>query len=115
MAETTQFLYKHIELAKILMKDNGLHEGYWLLLVQFGFAALNVGPNAAEEINSPVVPAAGPPEASPAALVVLGGIGLQRAAAPGPMVFDASELNPKPRAVAPRKTRGEKASGKRAA
>jgi hypothetical protein len=80
MAEATQYTFSHQELLKVLVKHQGLHEGVWQLLVNFGFQAGNLGPNA-NELN-------------PGAMIVIGGVGLQRTTEKTNLTIDAAEANP---------------------
>jgi hypothetical protein len=81
MAEATQYTFTHQELIKLLIKEQGLHEGVWQLIVNFGFAGSNVGPSV-NDLN-------------PAAVVAVGGIGIQRATGERTnLTVDAAEVNP---------------------
>lgn len=75
----------------MLLKQAGLHEGRWQLVVNFGFGASNlqVGPN----------------EVLPGATVIVNKVGLQRATAdsPEPLVVDAAVVNPAQKKPAARK------------
>jgi hypothetical protein len=82
MAEASQFTFTHKELVEALIKKAGLHEGKWMLLVNFGFAALNSGPS--------------PDQLMPTAVAAVQNVGIQRApedASPS-LVVDAAEVNP---------------------
>jgi hypothetical protein len=80
MAEERKITYAHAELAALMIKDKGLHEGLWHLQVQFGLSAVNAGPSD-QEMN-------------PTAVVPVLSIGLVSVTAPGPLVFDAALVNP---------------------
>lgn len=82
MPEPTQFVFNHQEALAALIKAAGLHEGKWQLIVQFGFAGMNVGPKDTEMF--------------PAALVTISSIGLQRATKESPVALtaDAAIVNP---------------------
>jgi hypothetical protein len=82
MAEASQFTFTHKELVEALIKKADLHEGKWMLLVNFGFAAINGGPSADQMV--------------PAAVATIQNIGIQRAPvdAPPSLVADATEVNP---------------------
>jgi hypothetical protein len=80
MPEATQYIFNHKELTTLLVKHQGLHEGLWQLSVSFGFAAANAGP--------------GPADVNPAAIVLVTGIGLTKAAERNPLCVDAADVNP---------------------
>ena len=75
MPEATQVQYKHLELVTLMLKDQGIHEGIWMLSVSFGFSVANVGVSEAEM--------------NPAAIVPLGSIGIQRMPEMGPLCSQA--------------------------
>lgn len=68
----------------MMLKDQKIHEGYWALMVKFGFGAANIGPSIEQ-----------PEEVNPTAIVGVAGIGLERVSQPGPLVLDAAVANPK--------------------
>lgn len=82
MPEPSQYVFKHRELVEIMIKRAGVHEGKWMLLANFGLAAVNSGPNEDEIMPTAVVP--------------LQSLGIQRAAPDSPksLVVDAAEVNP---------------------
>lgn len=82
MAEASQFIFTHKELVEMLIKKADIHEGKWMLLVNFGFAAINGGPS--------------PDQIVPTALAAIQSIGIQKAPgeAPPSLVADAAEVNP---------------------
>jgi hypothetical protein len=84
MPEANQYMFKHKELVTMMIKETGLHEGKWMLSVNFGFAAINAGP--------------GPDQMNPTAMAGIQAIGLQKAAddSPPALVVDAAEVNPRP-------------------
>jgi len=82
MAEATQIIYKHQELVTLMLKDQNIHDGIWMLAISFGFTVGNVGSSEAD--------------VNPAAIVPIGGIGLQRAPQMGPLCVDAALVNPAP-------------------
>jgi len=85
MPEPTQYMFKHRELVEVMIKHAGIHEGKWVLSVNFGLAAINSGPNEDEVV--------------PTAMVPVQGIGILRApdGAPRGLVVDAAESNPAPK------------------
>jgi hypothetical protein len=82
MPEVNQYMFKYPEIATALVKQAGLHEGKWQVIMTFGLGGLNMGPNDAEVV--------------PGAAVAVTAIGLQRAteASPQALVIDAAEVNP---------------------
>lgn len=81
MPEVTQIGYKHQELVQLMLKDQGITEGHWILSVNFGLGAGNVGesPERPEVIN-------------PAAFVIVQSIGLHRVPTAQPNSVDAAAL-----------------------
>jgi hypothetical protein len=56
MAEATQIVFKHKELAEILIKAQNIHTGIWGLFFRFGIAGMNLGASDADLQPSAVVP-----------------------------------------------------------
>jgi hypothetical protein len=90
MADPTQFMLSHKRIVELIIKDAGLHEGHWMLAVNFGLGPGNFGPT--EETMSP------------GAVLAITQIGIQRVptAAPAALVVDAAEVNPRERARTPK-------------
>ncbi|TIT22185.1 MAG: hypothetical protein E5W81_04345 [Mesorhizobium sp.] len=82
MPEIKQYDFKYKEVAEALVKQAGLHEGRWQIVMSFGLGAANMGPT--------------PDETVPGAAVAVTGIGLIRAAetSPNALVVNAAEVNP---------------------
>lgn len=78
MPESTQYTFTHAEVVELLVKKLELKHGQWQLLVNFGFAANNIGP---DENNL-----------NPVGLVAIQSIGIQRAAVPNNLTVDAEKL-----------------------
>lgn len=80
MPEPTQLTFTHQELLELLVRAAGLKTGKWMLLVNFGFSAANIGPDAASVM--------------PSAIVGVQNVGLARAPddAPASLVVDAALL-----------------------
>lgn len=55
MPETTEFEYSYKELATLLVKDRGLHEGIWGVTINFALNATNFGPNKEEVIPTAIL------------------------------------------------------------
>ncbi|HEX6708337.1 MAG TPA: hypothetical protein VF169_26625 [Albitalea sp.] len=77
---TQQHSFSWLDIARCLMKEKGITNGLWMTGVELGFAAANAGPTTGSVV--------------PAGMVAVQSIVLTRAKAPGPLVFDAAELNP---------------------
>lgn len=68
------------ELAAILIKHYGFHEGFYEVGVQFNIAVGTVGPDLTQ--------------VAPGAVVTVGGIGLSKCLESSPLGVDASAVNP---------------------
>jgi hypothetical protein len=77
-----QIFFQHRDIAELLIKKAGLHDGKWILSVNFGFSPGNFG--------------ATPEQAAPGVVVVVMGIGLAQASpeSPAALQVDASVVNP---------------------
>jgi hypothetical protein len=85
MAEPTQYSFPLREVAELLIRTQGLHEGSWALSLQFSVSIGNFG----------VAPA----EGKPGALIVVDSLQLVRQTNPQPgtpNVVDAAKVNPAP-------------------
>ena len=80
MPEATQIVFKHKELAELLVKAQGIHTGIWGLFIRFGIGASNIGPSDAE--------------LQPAAIVPVLEIGLQKFEKETNLSVDAAKVNP---------------------
>ncbi len=82
MPEANQYMFKYQEVLEALVKKAGLHEGKWQLIMSFGLAAANMGPNEKEIV--------------PGAAIAVTGIGIQKAEATSPIALtvDAAIANP---------------------
>lgn len=78
MSDTKTITYTMRELAELLVKDQGLTEGKWMLSVEFGFGATNSGPD-----NNNL---------SPTAMVPLTKVGLKPANTENNLTVDATKL-----------------------
>lgn len=76
--DVLEISFSWAEIASLLFKAQGIESGLWQVAVGLRFAGLNSGPADDSML--------------PTALVAFEKIGLVRASAPGPMVFDASSL-----------------------
>jgi len=80
MVEATQIIYTHKELATLLVKDRGLHSGFWGIYVKFAIQAINLGQTAADLL--------------PAAVIPVLEIGLQKFDKETNLSVNAAEVNP---------------------
>ena len=85
MAEVSKYTFSYKEVVEALIKQQGLHEGLWMLGVEFGLAAINV--NTAE----------GSDELTPAAIVPIKSLALQRGIEINSLTADAAVVNPRPK------------------
>lgn len=84
MPEIKNYTFNHSELAEILVKKMGIHEGLWGVSIEFTFAATNIntGPD--------------PKSFAPAAIAAVKSIGIQRFDTPNNLTVDAAIVNPPP-------------------
>lgn len=82
MDEKNQYNYSHKELVTALVKDHNIHEGFWMLNVQFGLAAASL-----EDQSNPGI-------LNPAAIVPLLSIGIIKTKTNGLLSIDAAVVNP---------------------
>jgi hypothetical protein len=79
MPKASQVEYQLRELTELMVRDRGITDGEWMLLVRFKMGAANVGVGADGDI-------------SPAAIVGIESIGIQLAKEPNSISVDASKL-----------------------
>jgi len=84
MAEKEKRLFTHKELAALLVKQAGVHEGHWGLLVEFGLGAANI----------PIAGSDGGFTLKPAAIIPVNSIGILKFDEPTPLTVDAAQVNP---------------------
>ena len=81
MAEAQQlYTFTYKELAEVLVKQQGIHEGLWGVYVKFGINATNIGPT--------------PKDIVPAAIVPILEIGIQRFKEENNLAVNAAIVNP---------------------
>jgi hypothetical protein len=85
MGEAQNFVFSYREIAESLVKRQGIHEGLWMIYVEFGIGAANVGPNK--------------DQVAPTAIVPIVKMGIQRVEKDNPvadsvLVVDAAVVNP---------------------
>ncbi len=84
MAEIDQYTFSFKEVVEALIKQQRLHQGLWSIRVEFGLAAANVGTTE------------GSKDATPAAIVPIVKLGIQRGSEENNLTVDAAKVNPKP-------------------
>ncbi len=83
MPEAKSIVFSYKEVVEALIRYNNIHEGLWDLYIEFGLAAANIsGPGD---------------EFSPAAIIPLKKIGIQRVEKITNLTVDAALVNPLPR------------------
>jgi len=84
MAETRNIEFDYKEVAEALVRNNDIHEGLWGVWIKFGIQGANLagGPGGGKDIT-------------PAAIVPIIKIGLQRFDEENNLTVDASTVNPK--------------------
>ncbi|MFH0958235.1 MAG: hypothetical protein V1897_05980 [Pseudomonadota bacterium] len=82
MAEATQYTLSFKELAEIIVKKQGLHEGVWGIYVKFGLSAGSIGFKEQDIL--------------PTAMVPIIEIGIQKQGELSPLAVDAAVVNPRP-------------------
>lgn len=80
MAEANQYVFSHKQLAEILVREQGIHEGLWIIQYTFGIGGANVGPT--------------PQDIAPAAIVPIVSVSLARAQEASALTVDAAVANP---------------------
>jgi hypothetical protein len=83
MADPTQYTFSLLEATEALIKKQGIHEGKWVLAVEFGINIAMMG--------------TGPADVKPGVMIVTNNLQLQRAVEPGAppnLVVDAATVNP---------------------
>ena len=83
MAEIKQISYTNKEILILMIKDQNIHEGHWVLGAGFAFGAMSMGQSADGA------------DASPTAIATLSGLGIERIPESVPFSVDASIENPK--------------------
>jgi hypothetical protein len=96
MAEATQYMFDHKEVAELLVKQQGLHQGVWMLSLEIGQAAASV-------------PAPDGKTFFPAAIAMVQRIGLKKHdGPPSNLTVDAAKVNPSPKKLGEKTTRRSK-------
>lgn len=85
MGDPQVITFSYKELATVLIKHQGIHEGLWACTIQMGLnaTAIKVGPSEDDIV--------------PAAIIPLLKVGIQKQDKPNPLTVDAAEVNPLPK------------------
>lgn len=81
MPEPKNYVFSHAELAEMMIKKVGIHEGLWGIYLEFTQMGANVPMPDGKTI-------------SPAAVTLIKCIGIQRFDTPNNLTVDAAEVNP---------------------
>lgn len=73
---------EHKDLISLLLRENEIHEGNWVLMAMIGFAPVNIGQSPTGE------------DASPGGAVIFQKVGIQQVSEPTPNSVDAAQANP---------------------
>jgi hypothetical protein len=83
MAEISQVDFTNQELVVMMLKDQGIHEGNWAFSAKLAFSVMNIGQSPDGS------------DASPAGVVAITGVRIERVPEPLPFSVNAAEVNPK--------------------
>ncbi|MCJ7487934.1 MAG: hypothetical protein MUQ25_17450 [Candidatus Aminicenantes bacterium] len=81
MSEIKTIEFSHKEVAEALVRFNNIHEGLWGISIRFGIQGANIGTSPGGDLT-------------PAAIVPILNIGLQRFEKPNNLTVDAAIINP---------------------
>ena len=82
MPEVGQVKYGLKELTALMLRDQGIRTGLWMIWTRFNFAATNIAPPDDQPGGA----------AGPGVVAMLAEAGIQRVPEPGPLSVDASEV-----------------------
>jgi hypothetical protein len=99
MPEQQQLMFTYREVAEALVKQAGIHEGNWALVIRFGLVATNV-------------PTSHEPLYAPAAIIPVQQIGLIRQDELNNLTVDAAIVNPPTGTIRPKARRQKKGESK---
>ena len=81
MPETKNIEFDYKEIAEALVRYSDIHEGLWGIAIKFGLQGANIGVGSSDDIT-------------PAAIIPILKLGLQRFDEPNNLTVNASEINP---------------------
>ncbi len=96
MAEATQIEYSLREVAELIVRDQGIKEGHWMILLKFAHTAANISLENKDDIN-------------PVVMTRVMAMGIQRVDEPSRISVDASELS---KSASPQKRRAKTVSAR---
>jgi hypothetical protein len=96
MPKVSQIKYDLKELTTLMLQDQGIRSGLWMIWTRFNFGAANIFPPEDQPGGA----------VGPAAIAALTEVGIQRVEEPGPLSVDAAEVWKEKRPSRPRKARG---------
>lgn len=96
MEKNDLLTFTHKDLVTALIKDQGIHEGIWMLYLEFGLGAVNA-PIQDTATAKELTPEEQLDHILPAALLPIKKVGIQRSAQLSNISVDASIVNPKPK------------------
>jgi hypothetical protein len=85
MGEPQIIMFTYKEIATVLLKHQGIHEGLWGVTMQMSLQATNVKVTPAGE------------DVVPAAIIPIIKMGIQKFDKPNPLTVDAAQVNPPPK------------------
>ena len=94
---TSVIRYDHKELAALMVKDQGIKKGLWMIQANFGWSVSNVV-DPTGEISGP------------STLSILTSLGIQEAEEPTPFTVDAAEVWAEAKPAKAKKAKAKKAS-----
>lgn len=92
MPEVGQIKYDLKELTALMLRDQGIRSGLWMIWTRFNFGVSNITPT--EEGSGP---------AGPGVVSLLTEVGIQSTSELGPLTVDASEVWKEPKRTTKRK------------
>lgn len=95
MPETKTIEFTLKEVAKALVIDSDIHEGLWGIMFKFGLHGANIGSSPEGDLT-------------PAAIVPILNMALQRFDGPNNLTVDAAEVNPRKKTAPKKKTSPKK-------
>ena len=82
MPEVRQIKYGLKELTALMLQDQGIRSGLWMIWTRFNFGAANIAPPEDQPGGA----------LGPGAIAILTEVGIQRVDKPGPLSVDASQV-----------------------
>ena len=96
MPKVSQIKYDLKELTTLMLQDQGIRSGLWMIWTRFSFGATNIAPPEDQPGGA----------AGPGAVAVLTEVGIQRVEERGPLGVDAAEVWKEKKPGPARKRRG---------